>query len=51
MMKGQNATDKSSKRGIPVESKGKIVTVRVMKDQRNLHREAVESLSLGSPEF
>lgn len=42
---------KASKREIPIESKGKIVTVRVMKDQRSLHREAAESLSLGSPEF
>lgn len=42
---------KASKREIPIESKGKIITVRVMKDQKSLHREAVESLSLGPPEL
>lgn len=42
---------KASKRGISIESKGKTVTVEVMKDQRSLQREAVESLSLGSPEL
>lgn len=49
--KGKIEQTKASKRGIPIESKGKIVTVRMMKDQRSLHREAVEPLSLGSPEL
>lgn len=42
---------KASKREIPIESKGKIITVRVMKGQKSLQREAVESLSLGPPEL